>query len=325
MKLAASTQDRVVYLFNDDGEVKDKFKTKPAAPETGTSYAVRGMAFSPDSSKLAIAQSDAIVFVYRLGVEWGEKKSICNKFQVSAPVTSIAWPSQTPNHLFFGCSDGKVHIGNLRTNKSDVVFRHPEGSYICSMTCSLDGTQLLSGHMDGSIIRFAAQEGSGAEPVVRHDCPPYALGWGKAIVAAGSDCKVSFYNLRGGMSKQFNFAEESNNREFTACCLSPSGDTLILGSYDRLHILRHNAKSDAWELAHVKEIKNLYTVTAMVWSNDGARIAVGSLTGRLDAFDACERRVRYKGTFEFTYVSKSQGPSWTSTPTHRKDVGCHSG
>jgi len=29
--------------------------------------AVRGMAFSPDSTKLAIGQSDNIVFVYKLG------------------------------------------------------------------------------------------------------------------------------------------------------------------------------------------------------------------------------------------------------------------
>jgi intraflagellar transport protein 172 len=38
------------------------------------------MAFSPQSDKLAVAQSDNMVFVYKLGSEWGEKKSICNKF-----------------------------------------------------------------------------------------------------------------------------------------------------------------------------------------------------------------------------------------------------
>jgi len=41
---------------------------------------VRAIAFSPDSQKLAIAQSDNIVFIYKLGSEWGDKKSICNKF-----------------------------------------------------------------------------------------------------------------------------------------------------------------------------------------------------------------------------------------------------
>jgi len=38
------------------------------------------MAFSPDSDKLAIAQSDNVVYVYKLGTEWKERKSICNKF-----------------------------------------------------------------------------------------------------------------------------------------------------------------------------------------------------------------------------------------------------
>lgn len=33
-------------------------------------YVVRGMSFSPDSAKLAIAQSDNIVFIYKLGLEW---------------------------------------------------------------------------------------------------------------------------------------------------------------------------------------------------------------------------------------------------------------
>lgn len=40
-------------------------RTKPADSAAATSYVVRGMAFSPDSTKLAIAQSDNIVFVYR--------------------------------------------------------------------------------------------------------------------------------------------------------------------------------------------------------------------------------------------------------------------
>jgi intraflagellar transport protein 172 len=64
-KLAAVTTDRVVYLFDDLEERKDKFKTKPGDQNGSGAYVVRGMAFSPDSTKLAIAQSDNIVFIYR--------------------------------------------------------------------------------------------------------------------------------------------------------------------------------------------------------------------------------------------------------------------
>lgn len=67
------------------------------------------------------------------------------------------------------------------------------------------------------------------------------------------------------------------------------------------------------------QIENLYSVTAVVWRADGSRLAVGNLCGGVDLFDACLRRHRYKGAFEFTYVSKSQvivKRLATGTPLH---------
>ena len=46
-------------------------------------------------------------------------------------------------------------------------------------------------------------------------------------------------------------------------------------------------------------------MTALGWKCDGSRLTVGSLCGSVDLYDACIRRVRYKGKFEFTYVSTS--------------------
>ena len=47
-------------------------------------------------------------------------------------------------------------------------------------------------------------------------------------------------------------------------------------------------------------------MTALAWKCDGSRLTVGSLCGAVDLYDACIRRVRYKGKFEFTYVGPSQ-------------------
>lgn len=55
----------MVHLFDEGGEKRDKFKTKAADGNTTGAYLIRGLAFSPDSAKLAVAQSDNIVFVYR--------------------------------------------------------------------------------------------------------------------------------------------------------------------------------------------------------------------------------------------------------------------
>lgn len=80
MKLAVCTADRVVLLFDETGEKRDKFSTKPADAKYGKrSYTVKGVDFSPDSTKLAVGQTDNIVFVYKVGEDWGEKKVIFPK------------------------------------------------------------------------------------------------------------------------------------------------------------------------------------------------------------------------------------------------------
>jgi intraflagellar transport protein 172 len=111
------------------------------------------MAFSPDSSKLAVAQSDNIVFIYKLGSKWGEKKTICNKYPQTSTISCLCWPSSHSNEIFFGLADGKVKLGNLRNNKSVVVY--PTDDFVVSMCTSPDGTRLIAGHLDGSIYLFS--------------------------------------------------------------------------------------------------------------------------------------------------------------------------
>jgi WD40 repeat protein len=65
LKLAAATADTVVHVFDETGKKRDKFKTKAADANSTAAYLVKGLAFSPDSTKLAVAQSDSSVFVYR--------------------------------------------------------------------------------------------------------------------------------------------------------------------------------------------------------------------------------------------------------------------
>lgn len=91
-KLAVATAERTVILFDINGDKRDKFATKPGDPNTPKNgYIIRSICFSPDSTKLAIAQSDNFVFVYKLGVNWNEKKVICNKFPIASAAITIIW------------------------------------------------------------------------------------------------------------------------------------------------------------------------------------------------------------------------------------------
>jgi intraflagellar transport protein 172 len=109
------------------------------------SYSIKGIAFSPDSTKIAIGQTDQIVFVYKIGDDWysnavfkfrgkidihsrrfgvadgrGDKKVICNKFAQASSVTCLIWPSQGP--IILGLTDGKVRAAHIKTNKSQTLY-----------------------------------------------------------------------------------------------------------------------------------------------------------------------------------------------------------
>jgi intraflagellar transport protein 172 len=306
-RLAVADAQRFVHLFDEGGERRDKFATKAADPKATRGYVIRGMAFAPDSTKLAIAQSDGIVFVYRLGLEWGDKKSICNKFPQASSVTCLCWPVGRPNDLVFGVAEGKLKVGNLKTNKSQTLYT--TDSYVVSVAASADGLGLVSGHLDGSIYRFAFEDcGDGATPthvrLATHSSVPYALAWGESIAACGNDCKVVFYDRAGTPVQHFDYplAEE---REFSCAQFNPSGHCLVVGGWNKFRIYTHDPRTSKWEEAAPKVIPNLYSVTTVAWKADGSRLVVTSLCGAVDLYDVCLRRHLHKGKFEFTYVSPS--------------------
>ncbi|CAO2602777.1 Fibronectin type III domain-containing protein 4 [Lemmus lemmus] len=81
-KFAVCTVDRVVLPYNEHGEWRDKFSTKPAEMKVERirygrkSYMVKGMAFSPDSTKIVIGQTNNIIYVYKIGEDCCSGKGI---------------------------------------------------------------------------------------------------------------------------------------------------------------------------------------------------------------------------------------------------------
>ena len=163
-----------VYLFDENGQREDKFPTKPS-DKGQKSYLIRGLEFSPDSQKIAVAQSDNIVFIYKVGLDWGEKKAICNKFPVSASVTSMTWPKDHPNELVFGLADGKIRMGILKSNKSSVLYATE--TYCVSLASARDGSTVISGHVDGSVYAYSMGNQS-YKKLFTHHSVPYGLGFG---------------------------------------------------------------------------------------------------------------------------------------------------
>ncbi|XP_037749516.1 LOW QUALITY PROTEIN: intraflagellar transport protein 172 homolog [Chelonia mydas] len=306
-KFAVCTVDRVVLLYDEHGERRDKFSTKPADAKYGRkSYMVKGMAFSPDSTKIAIGQTDNIIYVYKIGEEWGDKKVICNKFIQTSAVTCLLWPAE--NIIVFGLAEGKVRLANTKSNKSSTIYG--TDSFVVSLTSNVSGKGILSGHADGTIVRyFFDDEGSGESQgkLVTHPCPPYALTWASSsVVAAGCDKKIIAYGKEGHIIQTFDYSRDPLEKEFTTAATSPGGQSVVIGSYNRLRVLNWSPRRSAWEEAKPKEIAHLYTITALAWKRDGSRLCAGTLCGGVEQFDCCLRRSIYKNKFEMTYVGPSQ-------------------
>ncbi|KAL2082479.1 hypothetical protein ACEWY4_022297 [Coilia grayii] len=306
-RFAVCTVDRVVLLYDEQGERRDKFSTKPADAKYGKkSYTVKAMAFSPDSTKIAIAQTDDIIYVYKIGEDWGDKKVISNKFLQTSAVTCLIWPAD--HAIVFGLAEGKVRLANTKTNKSSTVYATE--SYVVSLTSNVSGKGIMSGHADGTVVRyFFDDEGSGESQgkVFTHPCPPYALAWGaNSIIAGGCDKKVVAYGKEGHVLQTFDYSRDRTEKEFTVAATSPSGQSVVLGSYDRLRVFNWSPRRGSWDEGSPKEIPNLYTITALAWKKDGSRLCAGTLCGGVEQFDCCLRRSIYKNKFETTYVGLSQ-------------------
>ncbi|KAH8278227.1 hypothetical protein KR044_002922 [Drosophila immigrans] len=305
-KLAIATADRHILLFDDAGERRDKFSTKPANAANGkNSYVIRGLAFSPDSTKLAVGQSDSIVYVYKLGESWNDKKVICNKFPQAAAVTALLW--LTSGAIIAGLEDGKIRALHCKSNKSQSLYG---GDSICiSLASNTKGTGFLSGHNDGTIIRYYLTE-EASEPlgrIVQHPVPPFALAWPQGgFCAAGCDQRIIFYDSVGRQQRLFDFSRSEGEREFTVAACSPNGQAVAFGSYDRIRIFAWSPRQSAWSESASKEISCLYTLSALIWRRDGARLALGSVSGAVLLFESVLKRTIWQDKFELIFVAPSQ-------------------
>ncbi|XP_065171784.1 intraflagellar transport protein 172 homolog [Atheta coriaria] len=306
-KLAVATSERQVLIFDDDGEKRDRFSTKPADSEAGKkSYVIKSIAFSPDSSKIAVAQSDSIVYVYKIGEKWGEKKAICNKFPQPCPVTAMIWLLTGP--IICGLLDGKVRLLQTKSNKSHTLYG--SDSLVVALASNATGSGFVSGHIDCSVIRFYVGEHDDDEPQGRlftHSVPPYALSWPQGFVfAGGSDKRIVVYNNNGRIAKQFDYTKDQNENEFMVACCSPSGQAVAVGGYDKVRVFAWNPSLSMWEESPPKTIPNMYSVTSLSWKKDGSRIACGTHGGYVCLFESVLKRTIWKDKLEITYVGPSQ-------------------
>lgn len=82
--------------------------------------------------------------------------------------------------------------------------------------------------------------------------------------------------LLGRILQNFDYTRDDDEKEFTVAICSPSGQSVVLGSYNRLRVFNWSPRKGSWDESKIKEIPNLYTITSMAWKRDGSRLVAVS-------------------------------------------------
>lgn len=109
-----------------------------------------------------------------------------------------------------------------------------------------------------------------------------------------------FYNNNGSLLNKFDYSHDEKVKEFTIARFNPSGETCVIGNFNRFYVYTYVSKRAAYEESIVKIVENLYSVTALSWKPDSSKLYIGSLCGSVDAFECCMKKCLYKQKFEFT-------------------------
>ncbi|KAF4675176.1 hypothetical protein FOL47_008183 [Perkinsus chesapeaki] len=309
-KLGTVGMDGKVHLLNELGELKDAFPTKPQDKENPR-YMVTSMSFSPDGTRIAIGQSDSIVYVYKIGASWGDKKSICNKWPQTSPVTCLSWPSSQSMQLVLGLSDGRLRVANCRTQKCANLYSGH--SPVVSLCQSMDGYSIVAAHSDGSLFRFTFESEVTGAPQILQLVKPYSLccvtsvAWGLcAIAMVGTDHLVRFFDCDTGHDiRTFDYSTHPSLGKGKRNCDPNTREWFeVVSTWSKLDRLTY-----------------VSLFVGICRRSDGAKLYVGNVVGELDQFDVCWKRILFRGEWEFLYTSPSQvtvkrvGVSNTPSPT----------
>ncbi|KAL0250998.1 hypothetical protein GEMRC1_000212 [Eukaryota sp. GEM-RC1] len=302
-RLAVADEKNVINLYDDNLEWRDKFSTRPADKKSSKPFVIRDIAFSPDSSRVAIAQSDCAVFVYRIGTDWDDRKSICNKFILTSPVTALVWPTTSPNQLFFSTQCGSIRMGQLKTNKDTQLFK--ADSPAVSLGFASDGYSFLSGHLDGSLHRFSFDQSfksANHATLPKLSSTPLAIVHSENWIILDDNRELSVINNQGSLVQSLSLP--NSIRQITCLSLSPSRNTLIVGSFDSMFLFSFNDRRSLWTFKQEISLVNYKSISRMCWKGDSSRLVVTTSSGVVDVFDACLKRIFLKnGRFELTYIS----------------------
>jgi hypothetical protein len=72
--------------------------------------------------------------------------------------------------------------------------------------------------------------------------------------------QVVFYDASGRQMQVFDYSSDLEARDFSSCCLNPSGDTAVVGAFNRFYVYSLNSSRNTWEQVAVKQVRRTVPV-----------------------------------------------------------------
>ena len=326
-RLAASNTDKYIYLYDQSTyTLREKFPTKPSDKDITVQYSITCIQFDPTNTKLAVCQSDHIIYVYKLGDTWGEKKSICNKFVTASIVIQCIWLHKKLYDIIYICNDNSVRIGNCKTNKSTILYSIPDTNINCiSLTPCITGP--YSGHSfltllgNGSIYKYIFQSNqyNAREqcntPILLTTVQPHTihsiLYTDQHIILLNSINNIItiIHSITGETIQaiQLNTIQCSTDQSIIDCSyisIHPSGKILLLASYNQINLFQLSS-SNTYNYISSVQLLNLYSVTSMCWNTAGSHITISNCTGAIDTYEINLKKLKLKYGISVNYTSLS--------------------
>ncbi|PFH32230.1 putative intraflagellar transport protein [Besnoitia besnoiti] len=333
----ALAADRVVHLVDARGCEVDRFGTRPSDKSETKIHSVTAVALSPDSLRVAVAQSDDMVFVYHVGHAPTDKKAVYRKFPTHAPATSLVWPSGSADAFYYGLVNGRVRVAQVELNKSGTLF--DKKSPVTCIGCQHAGNILASGHADGSVQLCSMDAGankSTTKEAYKFSAAVSAIGFApRCIAAASQTAHVALFAGDGALLQVLDFNRVSPPlKDISALCFHPAGARLVVAAGEQLHVFSRRSaatpaapenndelharfslflpeslwkKASAWgTLGAPVKLEGCCGVSTLCWTPDGSTLYAGTLRGSVEKFASFTKKARWGNTFEFYFLSPSR-------------------
>ena len=261
--LAFSPDGKTLASCSDDGTIKlwDAPALREVRSLPGHRGAVLCLAFSPDGKRLATGGADKAIRIWDVA---SGKLLLTRKGHTCAVVGLRFDPKRR-----FLASAGRDHTIRLWAKRTRVI----EARSINCIDLGADGTRVVSGHGDGSVVVWDTASGKKVRTIRSGALHVYGVALhGRFVAVAGKGGGIGAFDLDTGKS----IVSHRAGKTGSAVAIRPDGRRLATGLYANIHL---------WDVRGKREIKTSAAhaswIISVAYRHDGRYLATGDGKGHV--------------------------------------------